>query len=181
MLEYLRQADKTLQRYEEARQMYKRGEFPRQQARSSSYGGASSSSAKNLAQMGILGVFIVAFMATPLVGKKIATDEEFRSRWIPSWYDFTVKKPENPWTREELHEQMVRVQKDLRERAIRGEFTKEKLEEMRKSFEYHKFPGRDDIKGAAAGSDKSSSSSSRPEGWDRIHPGIESDSDVNEA
>jgi hypothetical protein len=174
-LEYLRTADKTLQRYEEARQKFKRGEFPRQQA-GSSQGGASS--AKSLVQAGIVGAFVVAFLATPLLGKRIATDEEFRSKWIPAWYDFTVKKPENPWTREELHEQMVRVQKDLRERAIRGEFTKERLDEMRKSFEYHKFPGREDGQGASVpGPDESSAT---PAGWDRVHPGIDSDSDVNE-
>jgi hypothetical protein len=151
--------------------MYRQGKFKNQQNLARHQ---SSSAGKNYAQVGILCLFVAAFMSTPFLGKKIATDDEFRARWVPSWYDYTVRKPQNPWTREELHEQMIRVQKDLRERAIRGEFTKEKLQEMQKSFEYHKFPGRGDMAKAPA------SNPATPEGWDRIHPGIESDSDVNE-
>jgi hypothetical protein len=167
-LAYLREANRTLQKYEDARQLFKLGKLKGQQRESE----RKSSSSANFAQIGVICVFIVSFMATPFLGKKIATDEEFRAKWIPSWYDYTVKKPENPWTREELHEQMLRVQKDLRERAIRGEFTEEKIQEMRQTLEYHHLPGRADM--------QAPSNKKVPEGWDRIHPGVESDSEVNE-
>jgi hypothetical protein len=168
-LAYLREANRTLQKYEDARQLFKLGKLKGQQGGSSE---RKASSTANFVQIGVLSVFVVAFMTTPFIGKKIATDEEFRAKWVPSWYDYTVKKPENPWTREELHEQMLRVQKDLRERAIRGEFTKEKLEEMRQTLEYHHLPGRADM--------KAPSNKKVPKGWDRIHPGVDNDSDVNE-
>lgn len=43
------------------------------------------------------------------------------------WYDFRVRAPASAWTRQELHEQVVEVEREMRERAIRGEFTSEKL------------------------------------------------------
>ena len=46
-----------------------------------------------------------------------------------------MDKPKNAWTKEELHEQIVLLQQQLHERAIKGEFTPEKLEEMRRNLD----------------------------------------------
>jgi hypothetical protein len=78
---------------------------------------------------------VCAFLLTPFVGRKIAQDEEFKNKYIPSWYDYTIERPKSAWTKEELHEQMVAMQRQLHERAIKGEFTPEKLEEMRRNFD----------------------------------------------
>lgn len=87
--------------------------------------------------------FLCAFLITPFLGKKIALDEDFRKKFIPSWYDYSLEKPDYAWTRQELHEQMIEVQNQLAERAIRGEFTPEKLEQMRaERMAYH--PGLED-------------------------------------
>ena len=108
-------------------------------------------------------------MATPLIGKRIAQDDEFR-RMMPSWFDFTVPKPEKPWTREELHEQMIAVQREIRERAIRGDFSPEKLEELQKNLE-----------GQYASHRSSIPQSQIRKEWERIHPGLEEDEEVNES
>jgi hypothetical protein len=105
--------------------------------------------------------FLVAFIATPFLGRKIAQDQDFREKWIPSWYNFNVEKPAQAWTRQELHEQMVEVQRELHERAIRGDFTNEKLEEMRRHL--HGVDPEDD-----------------EHGWGKIHPGVDDDEDIEE-
>lgn len=110
-----------------------------------------------LIQAGILILFLGAFFATPFIGKRIAIDPEFREKYIPSWYDFTIPQPENPWTRQELHEQMVAVEKHLMHRAAKGDFTDEKLKGLEVSL-------RDE----------------REKTWDRLHPGIDDDEDVND-
>jgi hypothetical protein len=112
-------------------------------------------------QLALGASFLVAFVATPFLGRKIAQDSDFRAKWIPSWYDFTVKKPAQAWSRQELHEQMVEVQRELHERAIRGDFTKEKLEEMRRHL--HGVDPEDD-----------------EHGWGKIHPGVDDDEDIEE-
>ena len=76
----------------------------------------------------------MSFVGTVLLGRKIAIDKDFREKYVPSWYDFTVSKPESSMTRQDLHETLVSMQTELHERAIRGEFTPEKLEEMRRQF-----------------------------------------------
>jgi hypothetical protein len=162
--EYMREANKQMERYHEAREAFKAGKLksknPRQGSRDST-----------AAQFTVAGVFLVVFFATPFLGRKIAQDDEFRERWIPSWYDFTVKKPDNAWTRDELHEQMLEVQRNIRERAIAGDFTPEKLEEMQRSLEGMNYPHRE-------GMDRSKV----PKVWDSIHPGAEDDDDtLNEA
>ena len=78
---------------------------------------------------------LCAFILTPFLGRKIAYDEEFRANYVPSWFDYTVDKPTSEWTREELHEQIVLLQQQLHQRAIRGEFTPEKLEEIRRNLD----------------------------------------------
>lgn len=107
-----------------------------------------------------VGSFLASFILTPFLGKRIATDENFRAV-VPSWYDFSLSKPASAWTRQELHEQLVEVQKDLHERAIRGEFSPEKLESMRRHF---------------AGVDPDDDE----HGWGRLHPGVDDDEDVED-
>eukprot|EP00567_Pseudictyota_dubia_P015235 CAMPEP_0197440208 /NCGR_PEP_ID=MMETSP1175-20131217/6772_1 /TAXON_ID=1003142 /ORGANISM="Triceratium dubium, Strain CCMP147" /LENGTH=173 /DNA_ID=CAMNT_0042970277 /DNA_START=207 /DNA_END=728 /DNA_ORIENTATION=+ len=112
-------------------------------------------------QLGLVASFVTAFLATPFLGRKIALDEEFREKYIPKAYDFTLEKPDHAWTREELHEQFVQVQRELHERAIRGEFSPEKLDEMRRHF---------------AGVDPKDD----PHGWGQLHPGVDEDEDLED-
>lgn len=111
-----------------------------------------------------VGSFLAGFVLTPFLGKKIAKDPEFRARIsLPSWYDFSLAKPESAWTRAELHEQIVQVQKDLHERAIQGEFTPEKLQAMRRKFQ-------------ATGDDAEADA----RGWSNLHPGLDDDEDIED-
>jgi hypothetical protein len=64
----------------------------------------------------------------PWLGKKIAPDVEFRTKYIPKWYDYAVTKPNNPWTRQELHKQMIQVQNNLHQRAIADDFEQSNIE-----------------------------------------------------
>ena len=114
-------------------------------------------------QLSLLVSFIVAFIASPIIGKKIAQDDEFREKYIPSWYDFRVRPVDSAWTRAELHEQIVNVEKDLRERAIRGDFTPEKLEELKSKLQPRSNLSDEDIMYA------------KKYGWERIHPGVDED------
>jgi hypothetical protein len=86
-------------------------------------------------QLGLGMSLLCSFLATPFIGRKIAYDEEFKQKYVPSWYDYTLEKPKSAWTRAELQEQLVKLRTELHERAIRGEFTPEKLEEMRRNLE----------------------------------------------
>ena len=86
-------------------------------------------------QLGLGVSLVCSFLATPFIGRKIAYDEEFKQKYIPSWYDYTLEKPKSAWTRAELQEHVVKLRTELHERAIRGEFTPEKLEEMRRNLE----------------------------------------------
>ena len=117
--------------------------------------------AEHRMQLALVSSFLVAFVSAAMLGKKIAQDEEFRKNWVPSWYDFSIEKPQHAWTREELHEQMVQVQTELHERAIRGEFTREKLEEMRRHA-YGANPEDDE------------------HGWAKLHPGVDDDEEIEE-
>jgi len=161
---YLRNANNEMKRYDDARERFRRGEFKNQSANKSSFG-----SVTQVAQLGVATFFLVAFLSTPFLGKKIAQDEDFRKKYVPSWYDYTVPKPEKPWTRHELHEQMLQVQQDSRQRAIAGEFTPEKLQQMQNSMnsnvdEQKYYPHRE-------GMDRSKI----PKAWDRIHPDLDED------
>merc|ERR1712154_107157 len=78
---------------------------------------------QHLIHFGAVSWFLAAFLITPFLGKRIASDDEFRSKFIPKWYDFTIEKPEYAWTRRELHEQYIKLQKEMHERAIAGEFS----------------------------------------------------------
>lgn len=85
-------------------------------------------------QLGLGMTLLCTFLITPFLGRKIAYDEEFRKKYIPKWYDYTMERPKNAWTKEELHQQVMLLQRQLHERAIAGEFTPEKLEEMRRNL-----------------------------------------------
>ncbi len=113
-------------------------------------------------QFAAVSFFLSAFLITPFLGKKIASDEDFRKKYIPKWYDYSLEKPDYAWTRQELHEQMVQLQIDLQERAIKGDFTPEKLEEMK--AQRRQFMGKE----------------KNAHGWDQLHPGIDEDDDVED-
>lgn len=113
-------------------------------------------------QLAAVSTFLCAFLITPLLGKKIALDEDFRKKYVPSWYDYSLEKPDYAWTRQELHEQMIELQNELAERAIRGEFTPEKLEQMR--AQRRQFMGKEKSE----------------HGWDQLHPGLDDDDDLED-
>lgn len=104
---------------------------------------------------------LCSFLITPFLGRKIAYDEEFKEKYIPKWYDYTLEKPKNAWTKEELHQELMRLQRELRERAIAGDFTPEKLEEMRRNLQ--KKPEREEHAHFA-----------------KLHPGVDDDEDVED-
>jgi hypothetical protein len=104
---------------------------------------------------------VCAFILTPFLGRKIAYDDEFRAKYIPKWFDYTLNKPKNAWTKEELHEQVVLLQQQLHERAINGEFTPEKLDEMRRNLD--KKPEREEYAHFA-----------------KLHPGVDDDEDLED-
>lgn len=105
-------------------------------------------------QMSIGLSMFLAFVMTPYLGKRLARDAEFRDK-IPSWYtnSYRIEQPRPSKSREERHQELVAMQKDLHERAIRGEFTEENLKKMQ-----------------LLGPDE-------PNGWARIHPGEDEDDD----
>jgi hypothetical protein len=182
---YLKAANAEMERYHHARELFKQGKLGRQVLKNNNNTTTTEGSrlSTGTMQIGVVTLFLLAFMATPLLGKRMAQDEEFRKSYIPTWYDFTVPKPENPWTREELHEQMIAVQREIRERAIRGDFKPEKLQEIQKSLE------KEDATTAVGGTSKSKAKNKdtmmtvpahiRKE-WERIHPGLEDGEQVHE-
>eukprot|EP00569_Conticribra_weissflogii_P006400 CAMPEP_0171327678 /NCGR_PEP_ID=MMETSP0878-20121228/175_1 /TAXON_ID=67004 /ORGANISM="Thalassiosira weissflogii, Strain CCMP1336" /LENGTH=163 /DNA_ID=CAMNT_0011827469 /DNA_START=331 /DNA_END=822 /DNA_ORIENTATION=- len=115
-------------------------------------------------QLGLGVSLLCTFLLTPFIGRKIAYDEEFRTKYIPKWYDYTLEKPANAWTKEELHEQIVMLQKQLHERAIRGEFTPEKLDEMRRNFGEGTKPAVEEKYAHFA----------------KLHPGVDDDEDLED-
>jgi hypothetical protein len=164
-------ANAQMQKYHETRELMRQGKLPKVN------NNRSDQSNVTMIQAGIFVTFLLAFMSTPFIGKKIAQDDEFREKYIPSWYDFTVKKPEHAWTRDELHEQMVQVHHDIHTRAIAGEFTPEKLQQMQNAmlsptgssdgqlFHPHR---------------KGMDRSKIPKEWDMIHPGMAVDEELDE-
>ena len=45
-------------------------------------------------QAAVAAAFLGLFVCTPFLGRRIARDDEFRQKWVPKWYDYTVQKPE---------------------------------------------------------------------------------------
>jgi len=161
--EALRDASRQMQGYVEARILAKRGLL-----KSKGRGKSESIKSQNAIQMSLMISLAAAFIASPILGKKIAQDDEFRDKYIPSWYDFRVKAPESAWTRNELHEQLVAVEREMRERAIRGDFHPDKLEELKRSMQPRSDLTDEDIMYA------------EKYGWGRIHPGVDADDDDDE-
>eukprot|EP00571_Detonula_confervacea_P013636 CAMPEP_0172310896 /NCGR_PEP_ID=MMETSP1058-20130122/13039_1 /TAXON_ID=83371 /ORGANISM="Detonula confervacea, Strain CCMP 353" /LENGTH=160 /DNA_ID=CAMNT_0013023883 /DNA_START=275 /DNA_END=757 /DNA_ORIENTATION=+ len=104
---------------------------------------------------------LCSFLLTPFLGRKIAYDEEFRKKYIPDWYDYTLEKPKDAWSREEIQQQVMLLQKQLHERAIAGEFTPEKLDQMRRTM--HKKPEKAEHAHFA-----------------QLHPGVDDDEELED-
>jgi hypothetical protein len=100
---------------------------------------------------------LVAFVISPMLGKKLATDPSWRA-YLPSWYDFTVKQ-EKGMTREEFQDMFIEMHKELHERAIRGDFTPDNLEKI----DWKKEGGRERL------SAKMHAEAAK-QGWDKFHP-----------
>jgi hypothetical protein len=164
---YLRNANAEMAKYHQAREQFRRGQLPNKNAK---YGPPQN---QGTIQAVIVAVFVVAFLAQPFIGKRLAQDKEFRDTWWPSWYDFTVRPPQHAWTREELHEQRVAVEKEIRERAIQGDFTPQKLQEMQQRFNQKNTYQPPQIEGADPNPQV-------PAGWSKIHPGLEEGESLNE-
>jgi hypothetical protein len=154
--EILIEANRQMQSYVHTRILAKQGKL-----KSKGRGKSDNARSQNAIQLSLVVSLVAAFIASPILGKKIAQDAEFREKYIPSWYDFTVKSPESAWTREELHEQIVSVERDMRERAIRGEFTPDKLEELKRSMQPRSDLSEEDMHYATK------------YGWGKIHPGVD--------
>lgn len=112
-------------------------------------------------QAGLASSLVCAFLLTPFIGRKIAYDEAFRNKYVPSWYDYTLEKPKNAWSREELQQQVMMLQKKLHERAIAGEFTPEKLDQMRRTM--HEKPEEEEYAHFA-----------------QLHPGVDDDEELED-
>lgn len=163
---YLRDANEQMKLYHDTRERMRRGELTNINTHL-----APSHAGK--AQAAIAVVFLALFIATPFLGRRIARDDEFRERWVPKWYDYTVQKPENPWTRDELHEQFLMVQMHLRERAIKGDFAPEKLEKLQSHLEAQGQQEREES--------VPSGKSKQLQVWDTFAPGMSKDEEYNES
>lgn len=156
--EAIREANRQMKGYVETRILAKQGKLP-----SKGRGRSKNSKSQHAMQISLFVSLSLAFIASPILGRKIAKDEEFRKKYIPDWYDFRIKSPDSAWTRQELHEQLVEVERDMRERAIKGDFTPEKLEEMKRSMQPRSDLTDEDIYYA------------EKYGWGRVHPGVDPD------
>jgi hypothetical protein len=158
--EAIRHANKAMKGYVETRILAKQGKL-----KSKGRGLSESEKSANRMQMSMLVTLAIAFIISPILGRKIALDDEFREKYVPDWYDFRVKPPKSAWTRQELHDQIIEVERDMRERAIRGDFSPEKLAEIKRSMEPRSDLSDEDINLA------------EKYGWGKIHPGIDTDDD----
>lgn len=160
-MEILRKADATMKTYHDARLAKLRGELPSKQK--------NKERGINPLQVAVIGLFLVGFAASPFLGKKIATDKEFREKYIPAWYDFTIKRPTSEMTREEVHEQILQLQKEIRGRAIAGDFSDEKIAKMRRYMD-----------GLDPDNNKEFNPANDEHAWSKLHPGVSDDEDVEE-
>lgn len=81
--------------------------------------------------------------------------------------DFTIKRPTSELSREEVHEQILQLQKEIRARAIAGEFSDEKINKMRRYMD-----GTDP--------DKTFDPDADVHAWSKLHPGVDDDEDIEE-
>lgn len=154
--EAVRNANKQMKGYTQTRILAKQGKLPsKNRSQSDEY------KSQNAIQLSLFISLGLAFIVSPILGRKIAHDEEFREKYVPEWYDFRVKPPKSAWTRKELHDQIVDVERDMRERAIRGDFTPEKLEALKQTLQPRSDLSSDDIAMA------------KKYGWGSIHPGVD--------
>ena len=154
----VRHANKAMKGYTQTRILAKQGKLPSKNRRQS-----EEYQSQNAIQLSLFISLGLAFIISPILGRKIAHDEEFREKYVPDWYDFRIKPPKSAWTRQELHDQIVDVERDMRERAIRGDFTPEKLEELKQTLQPRSDLSREDIAMA------------KKYNWGAIHPGVDPD------
>jgi hypothetical protein len=168
--EILRNANEQMLKYHEAKILMAQGKLPNKNEH-------LKPDQPGLIQAGIFGTFLILFFSMPFLGKKIAKDEEFRNKYVPDWYNFTVPKPEKPWTRQELHEQMIEQQRILRERAIQGDFHPDKLASLQDRFQNLQSSNPND---RPSDPTRNSTKDDIPYGWNRLHPGLADNEDVDE-
>eukprot|EP00934_Nitzschia_sp_Nitz4_P005142 Nitzschia sp. Nitz4//scaffold40_size135432//52097//52714//NITZ4_003240-RA/size135432-processed-gene-0.17-mRNA-1//1//CDS//3329551207//5132//frame0 len=152
----LEDAHRQMKGYVETSILFKQGKLKRR-------GRSEQLRSQNIMQISMLLSMLAAFVAAPYLGKKIAQDDEFREKYIPDWYDFRLKAPESAWTRQELHEQLVQVEREMRERALAGDFTPEKLEELKRDLQPRSDLSEEDLYYA------------EKYGWGKVHPGVDHD------
>lgn len=154
---YLNHANETMKMYHDTKLQMLEGKLKPKSTESTESNGPTI--------LIVVGMFLAAFTVQMLLGKKIARDEEFRKKWVPSWYDYTVERPKSQLSRQEIHDRVLQLQKEIRERAIRGDFNEEKLRKMRRS--------RD-------GLDPKSNLDDDEHAWSKIHPGLDDDEELAE-
>ena len=154
----VRHANKEMKGYTQTRILAKKGLLPSKNRQKS-----EEHRSANVIQFSIFISLAAAFVISPILGRKIAQDDEFREKYVPDWYDFRVKPPKSAWTRQELHDQIVEVERDMRERAIRGDFTPDKLDELKSSLQPRSDLSNEDMELA------------KKYGWGAIHPGVDPD------
>jgi hypothetical protein len=158
--EAIKHANQAMKGYVQTRILAKQGKL-----KSKGRGPSKETESATTMQMSMFATLALAFIISPILGKKIAQDEEFREKYVPSWYDFRAPAPKSAWTRQELHGQIVEAERDMRERAIRGEFTPEKLQEMKKGMMPRSDLSEEDMKLV------------EKYGWAKLHPGLDDDDD----
>lgn len=72
----LHDANQKMKTYHDARLAKLRGELPAKN---------KSGPERNMLQIGVVVGFLLAFAASPFLGRKIAQDKEFREKYIPEW------------------------------------------------------------------------------------------------
>jgi len=154
----VRHANKAMKGYTQTRILAKQGKLVSKNRRQS-----KEYESANAIQFSLFLSLGLAFIISPILGRKIAHDEKFREKYVPEWCDFRIKPPKSAWTRQELHDQIVDVERDMRERAIRGDFTPEKLEELKRTLEPRSDLSTEDTAMA------------KKYGWGAIHPGLDPD------
>jgi len=154
----VRHANKAMKGYTQTRILAKQGKLPSKNRRQS-----EEHQSANAIQFSLFISLGLAFIISPILGRKIAHDDEFREKYVPDWYDFRVKPPKSAWTRQELHDQIVDVERDMRERAIKGDFKPEKLEALKQTLQPRSDLSSEDIAMA------------KKYGWGAIHPGVDPD------
>lgn len=114
-------------------------------------------------QLGLSVSLVGTFLLSPFLGRKIAHDPEFKESYVPKWFhQFVTERPKNAWTKEELQLEIMMLQTKLHERAIAGEFTPEKLDEMRRTM-HKKLPEKLEYAHFA-----------------KMHPGVDDDEELED-